>query len=163
MYELVFAFPGATWAKPAKLIYHECCRAWAYPDIAIDYPHDITLGFSVRPTHIADLWVRTHAIVFSAISIGAHQIRILLFHVNFRIEAGEVPEQTPEDWVRWIIACGNAEVNCQLLRWVVLLEGSSQTFVKVGLDAFYRPNNGNMRNVRKREEARYWLRWRSRV
>ena len=101
--------------------------------------------------------------MFSTISIGAHQVRILLFHVDFRIELREVPEQTLENWVCWVIACGNAKVDCQLLRWVVLLKGSSQTFVEVRLDAFHRPNNGHMRNVRKREEARYWLRRGSQV
>ena len=90
--ELVDEFEFAAAARgmeTAKAIDHSAGDAGADPDVAVDYPDDVTFGFAVASAHVADLGVGAE-IVFSAISAG--EVRVFFFHEYFGIVGGKVGE-----------------------------------------------------------------------
>ena len=143
VYKLVFAPIGRS-VKPAKTVYHQAGNAGTHPDIAIDDPQYITLGFPVCSAHVADLRIRTQ-VVYAAIMPA--EVGVFILHEDLRIKGRKVGDEALEKWEGRIIAGRDAKAYCQLLGGIGLVEGCSEAFVEVWFHALDGPDDGDMRNI----------------
>lgn len=140
------------WPKAAEQINHEARDALAHPNIAVDDPYNISLGFSICSAHVADLWIRPKVVL----TINSYKTRIVFLNVDFAVKSRVVCGQLAKSRIRWIIFGGDAKVNRKFGRWVGLVEGSGQTFVETWFQARYGTNDSDMRDALQWQERRYW-------
>ena len=143
MHKSAFAAIGHR-VKSAETVHHQAGNAGADPDIAVNDPQYIALGFTVCSAHVADLRIRTQVVLAT---IMPAEVRVFILHQDLCIKGQKVGDQALKSWVGGITACRDAKVHCQLLGWVGLVEGCSEAIVDVGLEALDGSDDCEMRNV----------------
>ena len=80
MHEFVFAAVGQ---EAAEAVNRVGAYAAADPDVAVDYPDDVTFGFAVAAGHVADFGVGAE------LMLGG-EVGVLFFDEDFSVEVWEV-------------------------------------------------------------------------
>lgn len=155
MHKFIRSCPFPTRYVSTELVHHSSSNPLAHPDITVSDPYDIPFGLSISSAHIPDLGVRAK---FTSFPSMATQTEILLFNKYFRIEFGEVCQQTLQYRVRRIVGRVYTKAYCQFFNWVVLSERRSKTFVELGFESFDRSYDRYMRDFFELQRRRDgWL------
>lgn len=131
-------------SEAAKPVDHASADPTPDPDIAVDDPDQVALGFTIGPAHVPDLGVWA--------KVGSETVRprgviVLLFDEDPGIVVGVVVHHFFKARVGAVRARRNAQVHCYLVGRVVLEKGRSEAFVEVRLKALARSNDSNMRDA----------------
>jgi len=157
MDELVgMAFAGAR--ESTQFVDHAPTRPLANPDIAVDYPHNVSLGFTVRSGHVPNFGVRAQRILVRATPRGQRPMIIFLDEYS-RVGPREVAQESLQDGVGWVMPGRDAQVGGEFSGRVVLAERRSETLVQARFEALDGPDDGDVRRVGRSRRRGNRLAW----
>lgn len=142
MHEFVLFARSST--KSAKPVDHPPTDSFAYPNIAIYDPDNITLRLSISPAHVPNLWIWSQ--VVDTFPIWLEQ-RILFLDEDACTGVGKIRYKLLQGWVARIASRGDAKIDGQFVGRIVLTEGRGQTIIQIRLEAFDGSDRGNMGSV----------------
>jgi hypothetical protein len=138
VHEFVFFAGGG---EAAEEVDHVRAGAAGGPDVAVDDPDEVAFGGEVALAHVANFGVGAEGAVGAEVGVGpggvaAVEIGGFILDEDCGVVVGVFVDEGLEEGEGGVGARGDAEMDCELLAGVDLLEGGGEAVVEMGLKAF---------------------------
>jgi len=156
VHEFVFFAGGG---EAAEEVDHVRAGAAGGPDVAVDDPDEVAFGGEVALAHVADFGVGAEGMAGAEGGIGpggvaAVEIGGFILDEDCGVVVGVFVDEGLEKGESGVRARGDAEMDCELLAGVDLLEGGGEAVVEMGLKAFNGAEDGDVGDSLREEVIR---------